>query len=176
MTTEESSLPKQSMAQIDELVSKIETLPDPTARRAAVELVRAVMDLHAAALDRILEITAVSAPQTIEALGADDLVSRVLVLHGLHPDDFHTRFTRAFEKLERYFDSRGARIELLEVTPGGARVRFAARRSGAGAAARQMIEDVIYESTPELGELIVEGIEEEHETAFVPLASLLRTT
>ena len=42
-------------------------------------------------------------------------------------------------------------------------------------AARKAIEDAIYETVPEIGELIVEGAEEEHEPGFVPLASLLAT-
>jgi hypothetical protein len=159
------------IARIDELITSVQALPDPVARAAAIELVQAVMGLHAAALERVVEIAAAS-PKTIEAMAADDLVSRVLVLHGLHPDDFGTRLSRAVEGLQRHFDSRGARIEVLEAGPGLVRLRFTGKRPAAGPAARELIEDAIYEVAPELEQLIVEGTEEE-QGGFVPLASLL---
>jgi hypothetical protein len=163
------------VAEIDELVRKVQQLPDP-ARTISVDLVQAVMNLHAAALERMLEVVAATAPATIEALAADELVSRVLVLHGLHPDDFTARLERALDRLQRHFDSRGARVEVLEAAPEVIRVRFTGNRPGAGAAARKLIEDVIYEATPEVGSLIVEGVEEEQPEGFVPLASLLATS
>ena len=164
-----------SISEIDELVLKLNALPDPAARAVTVELVRAVMSLHAAALERVLDIVGSSAADVIKALGSDDLVSRVLVLHGIHPDDFHTRLARAIDELQRFFDSRGAGIQVLEAGPELVRVRFLGSRPGSGPAARKAIEDAIYETVPEIGELIVEGAEEEHEPGFVPLASLLAT-
>lgn len=161
------------ISQIDELMPKLNALPDPAARAVAVELVQTVMNLHAAALERVLEIVAASAPGVIQALGADDLVSRMLVLHGMHPDDFQTRLGRAIDELQCFFDSRGAGIEVLEAGPERVRVRFNGSRPGSGQAARKTIEDVIYETVPEVGELIVEGAAEEHGAGFVPLASLL---
>lgn len=173
MTPADGSLSKRPTARIDELVARVQGLPDPHARDLAVEMVQAVLSLHAAALERMLEIVAKSSAGTLEAMGADDLVSPVLVLHGLHPDDFDTRLARALDYLQRYFDSRGAGIEVLEAGAERVRVRFTGKRPGAGAAARQTIEDAIFEAAPEIGELIVEGADGEHEAAFVPLESLL---
>jgi hypothetical protein len=99
----------------------------------------------------------------------------VLVLHGIHPDDFETRVARAIDKLEHFFDSRGAGIQVLEAAPELIRLRFNGSRPGSGPAARKTIEDAIYEAAPEVGELIVEGIEMQQEPGFVPLASLLTT-
>jgi hypothetical protein len=158
-------------ARIDELVQQIEAVPDPAARALATDLVQAVMRLHAEALERILAL----APESIAAIAGDDLVSRVLVLHGLHPDDFDTRLARAMDKLQRFFDSRGAGIELLEASPELLRVRFTGKRPGSGPAARQTIEDAIYEAVPEAGGVFVE-VAGEGESGFVPLASLLATT
>ncbi len=161
---------------IDDLVQQLERLPDASARTLATELVNAVMALHAASLERILAIIAASAPDTLRALAADDQVSPVLVLHGLHPDTFEMRLLRAVEKLQVFFDSRGAGIELLDAEPHLVRVRFTGRRAGAGAAARQLIESAIYEAVPEVEALVIEGATEEHEAGqFVPLASLLAT-
>jgi hypothetical protein len=87
MTPAYGSPSKESIARIDELVGKVQALPDRAASALALELVKAVMDLHAEALDRMLEIASAS-PETLRTMGNDDLVSPVLVLHGLHPDDF----------------------------------------------------------------------------------------
>jgi len=162
-----------SIAQIDELLLKLDALPDRAARALALDLVQAVMNLHADALQRVLDIVTASAPEVVPELGGDELVSRVLVLHGIHPDDFETRFARAIDRLERFFDSRGAGIEVLEAGPELIRLRFTGRRPGAGPAAQKAIEDAIYEAVPEIGELIVEGIEAPQEPGFVPLSSLL---
>jgi hypothetical protein len=162
-----------SISQIDELLLKLDALPDRAARTLAMDLLQAVMKLHADALQRALDILTASAPELATELGADEFVSRVLVLHGIHPDDFETRFARAIDKLERFFDSRGAGIQVLEAAPELIRLRFNGSRPGSGPAARKAIEDAIYEAVPEVGELMVEGIEVKQEPGFVPLASLL---
>ena len=162
-----------SISQIDELLLKLDALPDRAARAVAVDLVRAVMNLHADALQRALDIVTASAPELVTELGADELVFRVLVLHGIHPDDFETRLARAIDTLERFFDSRGAGIQVIEAAPELVRLRFNGSRPGSGPAALKTIEDAIYEAAPEVGELIVEGMEVQPEPGFVPLASLL---
>lgn len=174
MIPSDGTLSNESIAKIDELVNRVQALADPTARALAVDLVQAVMNLHAAAFDQVLKIVGSSAPETVQTLAADDIVSRVLVLHGLHPDNFDVRIARAIDKLQRYFDSRGGGIEVLEAGPDLVRIRFTGNRPGSGSAARNVIENVIYEAAPEVGELVLEGVEEQHEAAgFVPLESLL---
>lgn len=175
MTPAGGNLAKESIAKIEELVQQVQSLPDPAARGIAVQLVQAVMSLHASALERMLEIVEAAGAAALPVLAADHLVSKVLVLHGLHPDEFETRFAGAIDRLQRHFDSRGARLEVLEGGPEIIRLRFTASRPGAGRAARQTIEDALYEAVPELGELILEGAGEEHEAGFVPLAALLTT-
>jgi hypothetical protein len=155
---------------IEELVQQVSSLPDPRARNLAIDLVQEVMSLHTSALERILEL----APEAIPALAADELISRVLVLHGLHPDNFDTRLARALDRLQHFFDSRGAGIEVLEAGPDLVRLRFIGNRPGSAEAARKAIEDAIYEAVPEIGSLVVEGAGQ-HEPAFVPLSSLLAT-
>lgn len=169
MTPAHSGFSKESIARIDELVRKVEALPDPAGRALAVELVQAVMTLHAAALARIVQI----APEAVASIAADELVSSVLALHDLHPDSFETRFARVVDKLQRFFDTRGSGMEVLEASPDGVRVRFTGRRPGAGAAAKATIESAIYEAVPEIANLLVEGVEEENGPGFVPLSSLL---
>lgn len=162
-----------AISKIEELVEQVQSIADPAAREVSLELVQAVMALHQAAIERVLEIAGEEAPGMIAVMSADDLLSRVLVLHGLHPDGFETRLSRAIERLQKHFDSRGAGIEVHEAGPDTVRIRFTGKRSGAGAAARVTIENAIYEAVPEVGRLVVEGIPEEQEAGFVPLASLV---
>jgi hypothetical protein len=173
MTIADGSATKVSIARIDELVTRLQVLPESPVRILAIDLVQAVMNLHAEAIDRMLEIVSDSAATALPQLGADPLVSAVLALHGLHPDDFETRFARVADKLREYFDSRGAGIEVLERSPALVRLHFQGKRPASAPAARQMIEDAIYEATPEVTDLIIEGLEEEAEGGFVPLSSLM---
>jgi hypothetical protein len=156
----------QMSGNIEELVRKVETLPDGG---AAVELVQALMALHADAIARMLEIAGANA---VAAMAEDELVSSVLALHGLHPHDFETRVRRAIDKLQLHFDSRGAGIELLDVGSGMVRLRFTGSRPGSGAAAQRLIEDVLYEAAPEIEELVIEGVEQPRPPGFVPLSDL----
>jgi hypothetical protein len=167
------NLGKESVARIADLVQQAEAVTDPAARAVTVELVQAVLEFHAVSLDRILEVVSAESQAASDALFSDDLVSSVLVLHGLHRDSTETRVNRAMEKLQRYFDSRGAGIVLLGLESGTVRVRFTGTRPGAGAAAKGVIEDAIYEAAPEIAGLVIEGIEERREPGFVPLSDLL---
>lgn len=173
MTTANGNGAKESFAHIDELVRRVELLPDPFARDAALELVQAVMGLHRSAIERILET--VNAGGAMEALASDQLVSSVLAMHDLHPDDLETRIGRALEKLQFHFDSRGAGITLLKADAETVRVRYTAARAGAGEAARRLIEEAIAEAAPEVANVVIEGVEEGHQNGFVPLADLVAT-
>src|SRR5690348_7025854 len=107
----DGSATKVSIARIDELVARLQALPESPVRILAIDLVQAVMNLHAEVIDRMLEIVSDSATSVVAEFGADPLVSAVLALHGLHPDDFETRLARVADKLREYFHSRGAGIE-----------------------------------------------------------------
>jgi hypothetical protein len=153
------------------LVHKAESLPDLAVRSLALELVRAVMEFHGLALGRIVGI--VSSEGTAEAMERllnDDLISSALVLHGVHPGGVAARVERAMDKLARYFDSRGGRIELLDLDSERLHVRYSGKHGSAEL--REMIEDAICEAAPEITSVFVEGIEEKRDTGFVPLTVL----
>lgn len=167
---------KESIGRIEQLVRKAESLPDPSARSLAADLVQAVMEYHATALERILQVVAAHDQEgsTIDELTSDELVSSVLVLHGLHPSDLNTRIHSAVEKLRQFFDPRGT-IELLEVSAELVRVRFTGKRPGSGEAAKQVIEDALFEAAPEIQQLVVEGTEGQSDSNFVSLKDLVAT-
>lgn len=156
-------------ARIEELVSRVRSLPDPNARNVALDLVQAVMDLHSSALARMMEII----PETdasggvTAALAADDLVASLLLLHDLHPSDMETRVRRALEQPALH--AQGARVELISLDEGIVRVRIEG-----GPSLRAAVEQVLSDAAPDAAAVVVEGADDATAPAnFVPLEQLL---
>lgn len=153
---------------IEELVQKVQALPDPAARQTALDLVQAILDLHAGALERMMEIIATteSGPPIIDALGADPRVSGILLLHDLHPLDLETRVAQALD--DPAFRSRGAAVELIAIHDGVIRVRI-----DGGPGLKLAVEKALWEAAPEAVELLIEGGSVQVSSNFVPLEALL---
>jgi hypothetical protein len=175
MTMRESPS-KEAIARIERLVHETESLQDPAARSLTLELVRAVMHFDAMVLGRIVELLSAEGAQgSLERLLNDDLVSSALALHDAHPEEVSARLGRVMDKLRRYFDSRGAQIEVLELDVDRVRVRYIGKHGNPES--RRIIEDAISEAAPEISSIVVEGIavegiEAEPAGAFVPLSVL----
>ena len=152
---------------IEELVQKVQSLPDPNARQTALELVQAILDLHAEAVERMMEIIAGgdSGPAIIDALATDPRASSILLLHDLHPLDLETRVARALDSPA--FRSRGASVQLVSIEDGVIRVRI-----DGGPGLKQAVEKALWEAAPEAVDLIVEGAPEQVSSNFVPLEAL----
>lgn len=161
---------------IEELVRRAESLSDPQARGIAVDLLQAVLDFHAAGLDRVMEIAADSGPTgdaIIRRIATDDLTSSMLLLHDLHPDDLETRIYSAVQKLHEMFTSLGAKLSLVAIEPGTVRLRFESPRTWSGTPVRASVENAIFQAAPEIGSVIIEGLKETPPANFVPLSDLL---
>src|SRR4051812_49061485 len=94
----------------------------PIAAARAEELVRLVVDLYGAGLERLLDVLADAGrldDVAQEALVADDLVASLLLVHGLHPQDVDTRIRRALDDVRPYLGSHGGDVSFLDVTPDG---------------------------------------------------------
>lgn len=92
---------------VEKLVGRLDSAKDPELRAVALELVQSVMDLHGAALERMLESIAQTAAgeRALDEALQDDLVASMLLLHGLHPDPIETRVLGALEKVRPYLRS-----------------------------------------------------------------------
>ena len=66
---------------VEALLEEVETLSDPVAREMATELVQALLDMYGEGLARDRR----ARRRRREALAEDELVSHLLLLHGLHP-------------------------------------------------------------------------------------------
>jgi len=93
----------------------------PVARDRAEQLVREVVQLYGAALERTV---ALADPATMDAMVRDDLVSSMLLVHGLHPHDVETRVRTALDSVRPYLGSHGGDVELIEVADGVVRLRL----------------------------------------------------
>lgn len=164
---------QQWIDKIEELVREAEELPDPRARSVAVDLLQAVLDFHAAGLERIMEIAADEGDGTMERFATDDLTSSLLLLHDLHPDDLATRVNRAVQKLQDMFATLGATLSLLAMEPGTVRLQFDSARTWSGTPVRASVENAIFQAAPEIGSVVIEGLKELPVANFVPLSDLL---
>ncbi len=158
---------------IEELVRRAESLSDTKARGIAVDLLQAVLEFHAAGLERMMEIAADGADGTIERFATDDLTSSMLLLHDLHPDDLETRINRCVQKLQDMFASLGATLSLLAIESGTVRLQFESARTWSGTPVRASVENSIFQAAPEIETVVIEGLKEPLPANFVPLSNLV---
>ncbi|WP_432074531.1 hypothetical protein [Streptomyces wuyuanensis] len=101
---------------VEEILDRLAAGGDEQACAAAEELVRVLMDFYGAGLARTVELLArpadgesaegrPSAP--LDGLLGDELVSSLLVLHDLHPEDVPTRIARALRGVRHSLESAG---------------------------------------------------------------------
>src|SRR5262245_26459475 len=151
------------LGRIDKLVALIRDAPESEVRSAALELVESVMEFEGTAIDRIMEIASDAGEpgwRIIEAFGRDELVSNLLLLHGLHPLDLETRVRGALDKVRPYLQSHGGNVDLLSVTDGVVRLRLIGSCDGCPSSAltlKSAIERHIYEAAPDVISIVCDG-------------------
>ena len=169
-----------SPRRIETLVQTLESSADAAVRSLARELVQAVLDLHGTGLLRVMELVDQSGEagrRLIDQFGRDPAISRLLLLHDLHPQDFDTRVGQAIERVSGSLQRQGATATLVSVDGAGVvlvRVEATGAKgcSPAGPELTRTIEDAIYDSAPE-ATVVVEGLRQAAAAvAFVPLDSL----
>jgi Fe-S cluster biogenesis protein NfuA len=176
---QDKTLQKQ-IQRIGEIVEQLESGADPNARAMAKELLESLMALHGAALERILQIAAEAGEpgeSIIKKCGRDDLVSSLLLLYGLHPEDLRTRVSRALEKSKRQLELQGANAVLISISEEGAvAVRLAVKSNGCGsttASARSALEAALQDAAPDAATILVEETGEAlPRSGFVSVAQL----
>jgi hypothetical protein len=163
---------------IGQLVRDLETVADPAARAATKELVQLLMDMHGAGLERVMEIAFQSGEpgaRLIDDFGQDPLVSSLLVLYGLHPDDLQTRVERKLKQIDSKLHKMGAEASLVSLQDGHVHLKAHVNGHSCGSTARSVqtiLEEAIYEAAPDLSSLKVEGLEEPAASGFVALDKL----
>jgi len=148
---------------IEELVSRVENSGDLATRAVAKELLQAILELHGAALERILDAVA-ELPQGVAALdrvAGDELVSGVLSLHGIHPIDVQTRVEAALESARPYLKSHGGDVELAAIEDGVVHVRLqgsCGSCAGSTETLKNAVEAAVYGAAPEVAAVVPEAM------------------
>ncbi|HEX9226812.1 MAG TPA: NifU family protein, partial [Arthrobacter sp.] len=172
--------PRQAGDRIESLLDALGA-GGAVARGRAEELVRQVTELYGSGLARILEILDDRGHLdggTLDALTADELVSSLLVIHGLHPQDVETRVAAALDSVRPYLGSHGGNVELMDISPAGVvRLRLLGTCQGCPSSSVTLkfaVEEAIESAAPEV--TAIEVVEEESRPAVpavIPVDALL---
>jgi Fe-S cluster biogenesis protein NfuA len=157
-------------SRIEELLGRLRAAGDPGTADTAEEVVRLVVELYGAGLERTVEL---AGPEVLERLVEDELVASLLVLHGLHPKDTETRVVEALAQVRPYLGSHAGGVELLGVDPEGV-VRLRLEGSCDGCPSSTMtvklaIERAIEEAAPEVTRVEVENLTREREPQLLQI-------
>jgi Fe-S cluster biogenesis protein NfuA len=153
---------RERVARVDVLLEELERAGPAVATDLAVELVHALLDLYGEGLARV--VTEVAARDDdgalARALAGDELVSHLLLVHGLHPLPVEARVRGALAEVRPYLESHGGDVELLGVEDGV--VRLALRGSCNGCASstatlKLAIEDAIHRAAPDVERIEADG-------------------
>jgi len=147
---------------LQDLIERLEELPD-AARELSHECIHSVLELYGRGLARVLQL-AQNATQSgqpiLDGLLRDQLISSLLLVHGLHPVDLETRLRGALEKVRPYMQSHGGSIELVSLVDGVARLRFNGNCKSCPSSTVTMelaIRGAIEEKCPDLAGLELDG-------------------
>ena len=153
---------RERVARVDALLQDLEGAIGAVPVDTAIELAQALLDLYGEGLARIVGHIADSDHDgaLARALASDELVSHLLLLHGLHPVPLDTRVREALAEVRPYLESHGGDVELLAIDDGV--VRLAMRGSCDGCASSTMtlklaIEEAIQRAAPDVEEIVAEG-------------------
>jgi Fe-S cluster biogenesis protein NfuA len=139
--------------QARELVARVDVLLENV---QDVELVQALVELYGEGLARIVAHD----PECVAGVAGDELVSHLLLLHGLHPVPLEERVRGALAEVRPYLEQHGGDVELLSVGDGVARLRLQGTCNGcpsSTATLKHAIEDAIQRAAPDIEEIEAEG-------------------
>jgi Fe-S cluster biogenesis protein NfuA len=157
-------------AELSETGARIDALLDAStiggvlARERSEELVRLLTDLYGAGLERFMTVLYDNGrldDQLLDLLAGDELISSLLLVHGLHPYSVETRVGQALDSVRPYLGSHGGDVELLEVsTEGTVRLRLLGTCDGCPSSSVTLqlaVEGAIHAAAPEVTNIEVDA-------------------
>lgn len=140
---------------IEQLLERLDTLPDPAARELGTELVQTLLELYGEGLTRVVAVASEhdAGGALAQGLAADEVVSHLLVLHGLHPVPVEARVQSALEEMRPYLGSHGGDVELVGVEDGVVRLVLQGTCSGCPSSTQTLkhgIEEAIHKAAPDI--------------------------
>ena len=154
---------RETSERIDELLDELGQSAVPAVMERVEELLRDVMSMYGAGLDRALEIARDAGGDALVRQVADDeVIGNLLVLHGLHPVDVQTRVQAALDQVRPYLGSHAGGVELLGVDAEGvAHLKLEGSCDGCASSAltvQNAIEDAILVAAPDVVAVEAEGM------------------
>ncbi|MGZ4175245.1 MAG: NifU family protein [Solirubrobacteraceae bacterium] len=156
--------PEQLVQCVQELQERLEASGDAATRDVAEQLVSAVVQMYGAGLERIVDLLAGAGEdgrRIAAALGEDELVATLLLIHDLHPVPLEDRVRAALDSVRPYMESHGGNVELLSVHDGVATIHLRGSCSDCAASAVTLelaIKQALEEAAPDLEGLEVLGV------------------
>src|SRR4051794_23150885 len=154
---------RERVARVDALLEQVEGSIGAVPVDMALDLVQALLDLYGEGLARVVgHVAARDADGALaSAFASDELLSHLLLLHGLHPEPLEARVRSALDEVRPYLESHGGDVELLEISEDGV-VRLALRGSCDGCASSSAtmalaIEEAIHRVAPDVAEVVADG-------------------
>lgn len=156
---------RETSARIDEVLDELGQSALPPVMERVEELLRSVMTLYGAGLDRALEIAhEAGGMELVRRFADDEVVGNLLVLHDLHPDDVLTRVQTALDQVRPYLGSHAGGVQLLGVDSDGvAHLQLEGSCDGCASSAltvQSAIEDAILAAAPDVVAVEAEGMVE----------------
>lgn len=162
---------------------RIQTLLDScaaggaAARERAQQLVREVVGLYGAGLERIMRcLLEAGDPATAERLATDDLVASLLLVHGLHPHDVRRRVSDALDRVRPYLGSHGGDVDLIGVDGDAVLLAFRGSCKSCPSSAVTLelaVEDAVRVAAPEITSIEVVTASTERAPGVIPTESLM---
>jgi Fe-S cluster biogenesis protein NfuA len=148
---------------VEKLAARLESAGDPEIRATALDLVQSIVELHGAALQRLVDslLQTPAGEQALNEALENDLVSSMLLLHNLHPDDIETRVLRGIEKVRPYLKSHGGDVDLAGVRDGIVHLRLHGTCGSCPSSSitlKNAVEDALFEVAPDIIEIVSENI------------------
>ncbi|MGI8510960.1 MAG: NifU family protein [Gemmatimonadaceae bacterium] len=165
---------------VEDQLAALDSALDPSARvvhSAAMDAVGSRVQLYGEGLARMLAIVArLSEPAVANTLAAeftrDELVGHLLLVHDLHPEPVAVRVQRALDEMHEEHKKQDGRVELVELTATGARLRVVDAGSGChstGPELQRAAEAALRDAAPELMRIDTEIASVEAPAVLVPL-------
>jgi Fe-S cluster biogenesis protein NfuA len=183
MTTAKEDMEfRNRIEHLEAVLQDLDDAVDPAAQARIRDIVQTLLEFHGTGLARILDhVGKAGEPgqSILRSIGADDLASSLLVLHGLHPLDLETRVRLALDKVRSFVHGHGGSVELLSIREGSVRLRITSDGQGCHSTPgklKQAVEDAIYTKAPDITAIQIEGVTDgaaQTAAAFIPVEQLL---
>lgn len=171
----EADVVRRAADTVENLLDEFETGP-VAIRERAVAMLTAVTDLHEAGLAQL--VGAVDErlrppPEFLAAIGRDDLVATLLLIHGLHPVSLEDRLRATLAELQR-LSGPVASIELVSFDSDAVRLHIDGASPGDAYRFRLNVERTLSERLPDLATVHIDGGAEPvpPTSVFIPIESL----